>query len=189
MIQQIYREKVMPAFKEKFGYTNIFSIPKIEKIVINTGVGKLVNASKGTNATTSEKEIIADIAEDMMLITGQRPQVIRSKKSISGFKLREGTIAGLRVTLRGVKMHDFLIRLVNIIFPRTRDFRGLDEKSVDESGNMTIGIREQIAFPEIPHDRVRRIWGMEVTIATSAKTKKEGIELLRQIGIPFKKLK
>lgn len=186
MIQQIYKEKVIPLFKDKFGYTNVLAVPKIEKVVINTGVGKLVNSPKGTNVAASESDIVKDIMEDIMLITGQRPQITRAKKSIAGFKLREGTVAGLRVTLRKKAMYDFLSRLINISLPRTRDFRGLDENSVDEHGNMTIGIREQIVFPEIPHDRVRRIWGMEITIVTSAKTKEKGIELLRQIGMPFK---
>lgn len=186
-LEENYMERVIPLLKGKFGYMNIFAVPKIEKIVVNSGVGKLVASSRGTNASASEDQIIADIIEEMMLITGQRPQVILAKKSIAGFKLRKGTITGLRVTLRGKVMYDFLDRLINISFPRIRDFRGLDEKSVDEHGSMTIGIREQIAFAEIPHDRVRRIWGMEVTIVTSAKTKKEGVELLREIGIPFRK--
>jgi len=164
-----------------------YTVPKIQKIVINSGVGKMINARKGGEATKGEAETIKDLISEFSLITGQKPQIVLAKKSIAGFKLRAGTISGVRATLRGAKMRDFLSRLINIAFPRTRDFSGLEEKAVDKSGNITIGIREQIIFPEIPHDKARQIWGMEVTIITSANNREEGIKILKEAGVPFSK--
>ena len=194
-MKKTYTQKVIPALKEKFGHSNSFAVPKIERITLNAGVGRIVNNfNKGTvvkGAAVSDKKgeesAVADIIEEMTLITGQKPQIIRAKKSIAGFKLRKGMIVGIRTTLRGERMYDFLSRLIKIAFPRTRDFRGIDEKSVDKHGNITIGIREQIIFPEIPHDKVRKMWGMEVVITSNAKTREEGLELLRVMGMPFKK--
>jgi len=163
-----------------------YTIPKIQKIVINSGVGKMINARKGGETTQGEEDTIKDLVSEFSLITGQKPQILRAKKSIAGFKLRMGTISGVRVTLRGQKMRDFLSRLVNIAFPRTRDFGGLEEKAVDKSGNITVGIREQIIFPEIPHDKARKIWGMEINIITSANNKEDGIKLLKEVGVPFR---
>lgn len=187
MLQKIYKEKVIPAMKEKFGYTNTYAVPKITKIIINSGVGKMMNIRKGKEVTDSDEGVIEGLISEFSLIAGQKPQIVRAKKSIAGFKLRAGTIAGVRATLRGERMYHFFDRLINISFPRTRDFRGFEKKSVDESGNMTLGIPEQIIFPEIPHDKVRQMWGMEVTIVTSAKNREEGIELLGGLGMPFKK--
>lgn len=184
-LQEKYKKDVIPALREKFGYTNVYAVPKLEKIVVNSGVGKMVNARKGKETDTDEG-LIEDLISEFTLIVGQKPQIVRARKSISSFKLRMGMIAGVRVTLRGVKMYDFLARLIDIAFPRTRDFQGLEKKSVDGSGNMTIGIREQIIFPEIPHDKVQQMWGMEVTIVTNAKNKEEGLELLMQLGVPFR---
>ena len=180
-----YIDKVIPALKEKFGYANVFAVPKLEKIVVNTGVGRIVNTFKGSEGASGELSSIEDIIEEMTLITGQKPQIIRAKKSISGFKLRQGMISGLRVVLRGGRMYDFLARLRKIAFPRSRDFRGIYSKCVDEHGNMTIGIKEQMIFPDIPHDKVRKIWGMEITIVTNARIREEGLELLKQLGVPF----
>ena len=163
-----------------------YSVPKIQKIVINSGVGKMVNVSKGKEITKGDEDIIKDLVSEFSLITGQKPQILRAKKSIAGFKLRAGMISGVRATLRGAKMRDFLSRLINIAFPRTRDFSGLEEKAVDKSGNLTIGIKEQIIFPEIPHDKARKIWGMEVTIVTSANNRQEGIKMLKELGVPFR---
>jgi len=182
-----YTKEVVPVMREKFGYKNIYAVPKIVKIVLNSGVGKTINARKGKETVQNEEDLIKDLISEFALITGQKPQIIRSKKSISGFKLRQGMISGVRVTLRGRRMYDFLSRLINIAFPRSRDFRGLEEKSVDAGGNMTVGIQEQIIFPEIPHDKVRQIWGMEVSIVTTAKNREEGLGLLKQLGIPFKR--
>jgi len=139
-LQEKYHKEVIPAMKEKFGYANVFSVPKVEKIVINTGVGKMINARKGKEVAEGDEDLIKDLISEFSLITAQHPQIVRARKSIAGFKLREGMIAGVKATLRGNRMHDFLARLIHIAFPRTRDFRGLEEKSVDESGNMTIGI-------------------------------------------------
>jgi len=186
-LQEKYYKEVIPAMKEKFGYANVFSVPKVEKIVINTGVGKMVNARKGKEVAEGDEDLIKDLISEFSLITAQRPQIVRARQSIAGFKLREGTIVGVKATLRGNRMHDFLARLIHVAFPRTRDFRGLEERSVDEGGNMTIGIREQIIFPEIPHDKVRQMWGMEVTIVTSAKNREEAVELLKGLGVPFQK--
>jgi large subunit ribosomal protein L5 len=186
-LQEKYTKEVTPALREKFGYKNIYEVPKVSRIVINSGVGKLINARKGNDTVRSEEDIIKDLIDEMTLIIGQRPHIVRAKKSIAGFKLREGTIAGVHATLRGQKMLDFLSRFVNIDLPRTRDFRGIDEGSIDNKGSMSIGVREQIIFPEIPHDKVRQMWGMQVTIVTTAKTKEEGLELLRGLGVPFGK--
>jgi large subunit ribosomal protein L5 len=164
-----------------------YSAPKIKKIVVNSGVGKMINARKGGEVTQGEEDTIKDLVSELSLITGQKPQILRAKKSIAGFKLRKGTISGVRVTLRGAKMRDFLSRLVNIAFPRSRDFSGLEKKAVDRGGNVTIGIKEQIIFPEIPHDKARKIWGMEVNIITSADNKEDGIKLLKESGVPFSK--
>jgi len=179
--------------KEKFGYTNTYAVPRLEKIVINSGVGKIINTRKGNEVAQGEESLVENIISELSLIAGQKPHIIKAKKSIAGFKLREGTISGIRVTLRGEKMYDFLSRIINVAFPRTRDFRGFNVnrgfnvKSVDKSGNMSIGIPEQIIFAEIPHDKVRQMWGMEVTIVTSAEDKEKGTELLRQFGMPFVK--
>ena len=185
-LQEKYKKDVIPALREQFNYTNIHAVPKIEKIVVNSGVGKMINARKGKETTDSDEGVIEDLISEFTLIVGQKPEIVRARKSISSFKLRAGMIAGVRATLHGARMYDFLARLIHIAFPRTRDFQGLEKKSVDNSGNMTIGIREQIIFPEIPHDKVRQMWGMEVTIVTSAKSREEGLELLAQLGIPFR---
>lgn len=187
MLQTTYKEKIIPAMQKKFGYKNIYAVPRLEKIVVNSGVGKMLQTRKGQGEGASEEKVIEDLLLEFALITGQKPRVERARKSIAGFKLRKGVIAGVRVTLRGSRMYDFLGRLIHVCMPRMRDFRGLEESAVDQSGNMTIGIREQIIFPEIPHDKARSLWGMEVTIVTSAKNREEGVELLRQLGVPFKR--
>lgn len=186
-LREKYTKETVPVMREKFGYKNIYRAPRLSKIVINSGVGKLVNARKGREVKESDEEVINDILSEFTLITGQKPQIVRARKSIAGFKLREGMISGVKVTLRGERMYDFLARLIHIILPRIRDFRGLSEGSVEASGNMTIGIREQIVFPEIPHDKAMQIWGMEVTIVTTAKNREEGLELLKGLGLPFSK--
>lgn len=184
-LQKKYTEEVVPAMREKFGYKNVYAAPRLEKIVVNTGVGKMISVRKGKEVTDSDEGVIEDILSELAMITGQKPQVVRAKKSIAGFKLRAGTISGVKVTLRGDRMYDFLTRLIHVALPRTRDFRGLSKKSVDRSGNMTIGMREQIIFPEIPHDKVRQMWGMEVTLTTTANSREEGLELLKGLGVPF----
>lgn len=175
-----YKKEVISQLKEKFGYPNQMAVPQIKKVVINTGFGKLA-ANKGADVTKLSENIL----EDLTLIAGQRATLTRAKKSIAGFKLRENSPIGARVTLRGARMYDFLDRLIHVVLPRSRDFRGLNPAGVDKEGNFTIGIREHIFFPEILPERVQTNIGLEITVVTSAKTKEEGLELLAQLGFPF----
>lgn len=166
--------------KEKFGYVNDYQVPKIEKAVINVGVGKI----------REDKKFIETIENNLKRITGQQPVYTVSKKSISAFKVREGDKVGLKVTLRGKYLNDFLQKLINITFPRVRDFQGLDaKKSIDQKGNLNIGFREHIVFPEIKSDEVERIHGLEIAITTTAKNWEEGYYLLKYLGFPFKEIK
>ena len=177
-----YKKEVVPVMMKKFGYKNIMAVPKIEKVVINTGFGKLI-----TGKTSDEQsKIFEAVSKDLSLITGQKPILTKAKKSISSFKIRKGLPVGARVTLRKKKMYDFLERLIHIALPRSRDFRGIDQKSVDKNGSLTIGVKEHIIFPEIMPEKVRNIFGLEITIATTAKTREEGLELLRLLGFPIK---
>ena len=168
---------------EKFGYKSVMAIPRIEKVVVNTGFGRLTASLTGEEPQKTREAIKHDLA----VICGQQPVFGAAKKSIAGFKLRQGTIVGAKVTLRKKRMFDFLERLVYIALPRTRDFRGIDAKSIDESGNLTIAVREHIVFPEISPEKAKNILGLEVTVATTAKTKEEGLALLRLMGFPIKK--
>lgn len=167
---------------EKFGYRNALAVPKIEKVVINTGFGKQASGK----SSDEQKKIAASVAEDLALISGQKPILTRSKKAISGFKLRQGLVIGAKVTLRKRMMYDFLDRLIHIALPRSRDFRGIDNSSFDKKGNLTLAIKEQIAFPEVSPEKARGIFGLEVTVVTNAKTKEKGIALLRLLGFPIK---
>jgi len=178
-----YNKEVIKKMKEKFGYTNDLAVPKIQKVVLNTSFGRLTS---GSTKSESEK-IYSPIVEDLALIAGQRPVITEAKKSISAFKLREGMPVGAKVTLRGKKMNDLLGRLIHIVLPRTRDFVGLEPKTVDREGNLSIGIKEQIVFPEVSAENVRKIFGLEITVVTNAKTKEEGLELFRSLGFPIKK--
>ena len=173
-----YIEKVIPAMKEKFGYKNSLSVPKIERVVVNTGFSPVVRDDKFQE----------EIANSISLIAGQRPSFRQAKKSIAGFKTREGMKVGLAVNLRGQRMYDFLDRLIHIVLPRSRDFRGLDQKNIDQGGNLNIGIKEQIVFPEISAESARNIFGLEVAVVTTAKNKKEGKELFKLLGFPIKGL-
>ena len=168
--------------KEKFGYRNTMAVPKIEKVVINIGFGKLL----ALKTSDEQKKNIDNILNDLNLIAGQRPAKAQAKKSISGFKIRKGVPVGAKVTLRKQKMYDFLERLIYIVLPRTRDFRGIEKKAIDKGGNLTIGIREHIVFPEISPEKTKLNLGFEVTIVTTAKNKKEGLELLKILGFPIK---
>jgi len=180
-----YKKEVIPAMMAKFGLKNAMAVPKIEKVIINSGFGKMI-----TEKTSDEQKKICDaILNDLSLITGQKPNLTKAKKSISGFKIREGLPVGARVTLRGKKMADFLERLVYIALPRSRDFRGIDQKSFDKKGNLSIGIREHICFPEVSPEKVRNIFGFEVTVVTTAKKREEGIELFKLLGFPVKSKK
>lgn len=171
-----YTQEVLPAMREKFGYKNPMAVPKIEKVVINAGVGRL----------REEKER-QEVEKYLALITGQKPAERPARLAIAAFKTRKGLIVGLKVTLRGRRMHDFLSRLVNIALPRTRDFQGIDRKSFDEKGNLTIGLKENIVFPEMIGEDYRFLFGLEVTVVTTAKKKEEGVELLKLMGFPIKK--
>jgi large subunit ribosomal protein L5 len=177
-----YKKEVIPAMKEKFGYQNDMAVPSIEKVVVNTGFGKLISGK----TAEEQKKTIEPILEDLSLICGQKPITKKAKKSIAGFKLREGFPVGAAVTLRSKMMYDFLERLIHIALPRSRDFRGIEQKSLDKNGNLTIGIREHIAFPEILPERAKAIFGLEITIVTTAKSQKEALELLRLLGVPVK---
>ncbi|MCD6163090.1 MAG: 50S ribosomal protein L5 [candidate division Zixibacteria bacterium] len=176
-LKEKYLSEVRPELQKKLDFTNINEVPKISKIVVNSGVGEAIVDHKKLESVSNE----------LMIITGQKPVVRRAKKSISNFKLREGMPIGVSVTLRGDRMFEFYDRLVNVAIPRIRDFRGVPEKSFDGRGNYTIGITEQIIFPEIDYDKVDKIRGMNVTIVTSAKTDSEAFELLKLMGMPFKK--
>lgn len=172
-----YREEIAPALQAKFGYTSTMEIPRLEKIVINMGVG---------DATQNAKLIEAAV-EDLTAISGQKPVITKAKKSIAVFKVREGQEIGCKVTLRGARMYEFLNKLVNIALPRVRDFRGVSAKAFDGRGNYTLGVKEQLIFPEINYDKVVKVRGMDIVIVTTAKSDEEGRELLKLFGMPFEK--
>ncbi len=181
-LKEKYRKEVIPAMMKKFGYKNVMVVPKIEKVVVNTGFGRMI-----INKTSDEqKKAYQLIFDDLALICAQRPILTKAKKSISGFKLREGMSIGAKVTLRGRKMNDFLERVIHIALPRFRDFRGIDLKSFDKKGNLTIAIKEHIVFPEVSSEKAKNIFGFEITVVTTAKNKEESIELLRLFGFPIK---
>jgi len=177
-----YKKEVVPQMMEKFGYKNKMAVPKVVKVTINTGFGRLISAKTGEEQKKFQEAILGDLS----LITGQKPVLTRAKKSIAAFKLREGIAIGSRVTLRKQKMYDFLERLIHIALPRSRDFWGISPKSFDRQGNLTVGVKEHISFPEISPEKVKTIFGFEATITTTAKTKEEGMELLRLLGFPIK---
>jgi len=181
-LKEKYKKEVIPQMMEKFGYKNPMAVPKIEKVVLNTSFGKLVSGK----TSEEQKKIYQPILEDLALICGQKPILKGAKKSISTFKIREGLPIGATVTLRRKRSADFLERLIHIALPRSRDFRGIDPKSIDKKGNLTIGIKEHITFPEILPERAKTIFGLEVTVVTNAKSREEGIELLRLLGFPIK---
>ena len=181
-LKEKYEKEVIPVMMERFGYKNKMAVPKIEKVVVNTGFGRLV----GGKTPEEQKKIQEAILGDLALICGQRPVLTRAKKSISGFKLRKGTPIGAKVTLRRQKMWDFLVRLIHIALPRSRDFRGIKEQAVDERGNLTIGIKEHICFPEISSEKVKNIFGLEVTVVTTAKNRQEALELFKLLGFPIR---
>ena len=177
-----FEKEVIPAMMERFGYTNKMAVPRIEKVVVNTGFGRLI-AGKTSD---EQKKIQENILNDLSLICGQKPILTFAKKSISGFKIRKGVSVGACVTLRGQKMYDFLERLIHIGLPRSRDFRGIEQNSFDKKGNLTLAIKEQITFPEILPEKSKINFGFEITVVTTAKTKEEGIELLKLLGFPIK---
>lgn len=176
-LHEKYDSTIRPALMEKFNYSSVMAAPKLLKVVVNMGVGDAITNSKALD----------DAVDEMMKLTGQKPVITKAKKSIANFKLREGMAIGCKVTLRGERMYDFLDKLVNIALPRVRDFQGVPKTSFDGRGNYTLGVKEQLIFPEINYDKINRVRGMDIVIVTSAKTDVEGLELLRQLGMPFKK--
>jgi len=176
-LREDYKSRVVPVLREQFGYKNPMQVPSVTKIVVNMGVGEAA-----TNAKLMEGAL-----SDMAAITGQKPVVTRARKSISNFKLRDGMPVGCRVTLRGEQMWEFLDRLINVTLPRIRDFQGVSPKSFDGRGNYTLGLKEQIIFPEIDYDKVDKVRGMDITICTSANTNDEGRALLKAFSMPFRK--
>ncbi|AMB93819.1 50S ribosomal protein L5 [Aerococcus sanguinicola] len=176
-LKEKYSNEIVPALIEKFNYSSPMQTPKIDKIVINMGVGDAV-----TNSKNLDKAV-----EELTLISGQKPVITHAKKSIAGFRLREGMPIGAKVTLRGERMYDFLDKLITVSLPRVRDFRGISKRSFDGRGNYTLGIREQLIFPEIDFDNVDKVRGMDIVIVTTANTDEESKELLTQIGMPFQK--
>lgn len=173
----LYKKEVVPGLMKKFNYKSVMQVPRINKIVVNMGVGDAV----------SEPKMLEEAAKELEFITGQKPSIRKSKKAISNFKLREGVNIGAMVTLRKERMYEFLDRLVNIALPRVRDFRGLSDKSFDGRGNYSLGIKEQIIFPEINVDKINKVLGMDITIVTTAKTDNEAYELLQSFGFPFRR--
>src|SRR5690554_193903 len=177
VIKEKYENVVKPELIKAFNYSSVMEVPKIEKIVVNMGIGDAVFNPK----------VLDDAVEELQLLTGQKPVITKAKKSISNFKLREGMPIGAKVTLRGERMYYFLEKLISIALPRVRDFRGISATSFDGRGNYTVGVKEQIIFPEISLDKVKKVRGMDIVIVTTAKTDQEGRALLSQLGMPFKK--
>ncbi|MBV9454430.1 MAG: 50S ribosomal protein L5 [Rubrobacter sp.] len=175
-LRERYREEVVPALREQFGYENVMQVPRLEKIVVNMGVGEAAQNSRALDGAI----------DDLARITGQKPQLRRARKSIAGFKIREGMPVGARVTLRSERMWEFLDRLISIALPRVRDFRGINPRSFDGWGNFALGLREQLIFPEISYDAVDATRGLDVAVVTTAKTDEESRELLRLLGMPFR---
>ncbi len=176
-LKDFYYTECVPALKEQFGYTNLLQVPKLEKIVLNMGLGEAVQNPK----------IVESAAQELSMIAGQKAVITKAKRSIAGFKLREGMPIGCRVTLRGDRMYDFYSKLVNIALPRVRDFRGVSTKAFDGRGNYSLGVREEIIFPEIDYDKIDKIKGLNISIVTSAESNEEGRSLLSLMGMPFRK--
>ena len=176
-LNDFYKAEIAPALNKKFGYKSVMQIPKLDKIVINVGAGEAKDNAK----------VIDSISGDLATITGQKPIVCRAKKSVANFKLREGMPIGVKVTLRGEKMWEFMDRLFNVALPRVRDFRGINPNSFDGRGNYSMGIKEQLIFPEIEYDKIDKVRGMDVCFVTTANTDEEGRELLKLMGAPFEK--
>ena len=181
-LSETYKKEVIPEMMKKFGYKSAMAVPKIKKVVVNTGFGRLISGK----TSEEQKKIYSAILEDLSLITGQKPVLKKSKKSISAFKTRKGLPIGTAIILRGKMMNDFLQRLIHLVLPRSRDFQGIDPSSFDNDGNLTIGVKEHIVFPEVSPEKSKNIFGLEITIVTNAKTREEGIELLKLMGFPIK---
>ena len=177
-----YKKEVVPKMVERFGYKSPMAVPRVEKVIINSCFGKLISGKTSQEIKKIQENILGDLA----LISGQKPMLIKAKKSISGFKLRKGIPIAAIVILRRKRMYDFLERLIYITFPRSRDFRGINSNSIDKNGNLTIGIKEHITFPEVSTEKEKNIFGLEITVITTAKTKEKCLELLKLLGFPIK---
>ncbi len=175
-LKERYRQEIVPQMVKKYNYKNVMQVPTLEKVVVNMGVGEAIQNPKSLEAAVN----------DMTTITGQRPVVTKARKSIAAFKLREGMKIGCKVTLRGNRMYDFIDKLVGVVLPRVRDFRGVSPKSFDGRGNYTLGLREQVIFPEIDYDKIDKARGMDIVVVTTAKTDEEARDLLRLVGMPFR---
>jgi len=175
-LYETYKNDIVPKMMEKFQYDNIMQVPKVERVVVNIGVGEAIQNPKALDGAVN----------DLSIISGQKPVITRARKSIAGFKLREGMAIGCKVTLRGERMYDFLDRLINLALPRVRDFRGVSPQAFDGRGNYSPGIKEQTIFPEIDYDKIDKIRGLEVVVVTTAKTDEEARELLKSMGMPFR---
>lgn len=175
-LKELYQKEALPALKEKFGYKNIFSAPQINKVTINVGLSR----------NFKDKEFVDEVQRNLEQISGQKPVLTKARKSVSSFKIRTGMLIGAKVTLRGQKMYDLLDRLIHVVFPRVRDFRGISEESVDVNGNLSIGFGDVLAFPELEVQNIKHPHGLEICISTTAGSKEEGIELFRNLGFPFK---
>lgn len=178
-LREHYEKQVVPALMKQFGYANVMQVPKIEKIVLNMGVGE-------AGRTGGDPKLLENAVRDMAAITGQKPSICRAKKSVANFRLREGARIGCKVTLRGARMYDFLDKLVNITLPRVRDFQGINPNSFDGRGNFAMGMKEQLTFPEISYDQIDKIRGMDIIIVTTATKDEEARHLLHHIGMPFR---
>lgn len=176
-LKEKYQKEITPALMSKFEYKSVMQVPKLEKIVVNMGVGDAVQNAKALDTAV----------EELAMIAGQKPVVTKAKKSIAGFRLREGMAIGCKVTLRGERMYEFLDKLIAVSLPRVRDFRGISKKAFDGRGNYTLGVKEQLIFPEIDYDKVNKVRGMDIVIVTTANTDEEARELLGQFGMPFQK--
>lgn len=181
-LKEKYEKEVVPKMKEKFGYKSVMAVPRITKVVVNVGVGKILES-----ADPSKREnLLENISSDLALICSQKPIVTKAKKAISAFKTRKGSPVGLKVTLRRQRMYDFLERLLNFALPRSRDFQGISQNCIDKGGNLTIGIKEHIVFPEIKPEKTKIIFGLEITVVTNAKTREEAVEFFKLLGFPLK---
>lgn len=175
-LKELYKKEALPALKEKFGFTNDFNVPAIQKATVNVGLSK----------NFKEKEFVEEVQSNLITITGQKPILTKARRSVSSFKIRVGMLIGAKVTLRGQRMYDFVDKLIHIVYPRVRDFRGIPEKAVDDKGNISLGIADIMAFPEAEAHEVKHAHGLEVCITTTASNKEEGLELFRALGFPFK---
>ncbi|MFW5888188.1 MAG: 50S ribosomal protein L5 [Patescibacteria group bacterium] len=175
-LKELYQKEVLPSLKKEFGYKNILAVPQIKKATINVGLSR----------NFKDKEFVEEVQKNLEQIAGQKPVLTKARKSVSSFKIRAGMFIGVKVTLRGSKMYDLVDRLIHVVFPRVRDFRGISEKCVDTNGNLSIGFNDVLAFPELEVQNIKHPHGLEICISTTAKTKEEGVELFRKLGFPFK---